>query len=95
VKFEIDDEALAEAEEARDHYAAIDPPLGDDFARALDSAIDRIVSNPLLWSPYTDRTRRYVLGRFPYAVIYRLRGDLIRVLAVTHQSRRPGYWRAR
>ena len=95
MNFEIDDEALAEAEDARDHYAAIDPPLGDDFARSLDDAIDRIVANPLMWSPYTGRTRRYVLGRFPYAVVYRVRGDMVRVLAVTHQSRRPGYWLGR
>lgn len=93
--FEIDDEALAEAEEARAYYAAIDPSLGDQFAAAMDSAIERIVADPKLWSPYTARTRRYVLTRFPYAVIYRVRAKVLRVLAVSHQSRRPGYWRSR
>ena len=95
MSLEFDDEALLEAEDARDHYAAIEPFLGDAFAKAFDQAIESIVSTPMMWSPYTGRTRRYVMTRFPYSVIYRVRGDVVRVLALTHQSRRPSYWRRR
>jgi hypothetical protein len=36
-----------------------------------------------------------VMGRFRYALIYTVVGDQIRILAVAHHSRRPGYWRGR
>jgi len=36
--------------------------------------------------------RRLVLHRFPYAVLYRLVGDEIQVVAIMHMRRRPGYW---
>jgi plasmid stabilization system protein ParE len=92
---EIDDEALAEAGEAKDYYAALSPELGDDFARTLDLAVERIVANPLAWPPYSARTRRYLTDRFPYAIVYRVGADAIRIIAVMHQHRRPGYWTRR
>lgn len=39
--------------------------------------------------------RRYPLKRFPYDLMYRVKGDTIRVLAVAHQHRKPGYWQGR
>ena len=33
-----------------------------------------------------------LLPRFPYAVIFMDLGTEIRVLAVAHAKRRPGYW---
>lgn len=39
--------------------------------------------------------RRLPIRRFPYFVVYRHREDLVEIVAVAHQSRRPGYWRAR
>jgi plasmid stabilization system protein ParE len=39
--------------------------------------------------------RRFVLDRFPYTILYRVREDEVFVTAIAHQSRRPGYWRRR
>jgi hypothetical protein len=39
--------------------------------------------------------RQKVLHRFPFALIYEIDADEIRVFAVAHHSRRPGYWRDR
>jgi toxin ParE1/3/4 len=39
--------------------------------------------------------RRYPLKRFPYDLMYRVKGDTIRILAVAHQHRKPGYWQGR
>lgn len=36
--------------------------------------------------------RRRLLRRFPYAVLYRLYGDSVRILAVMNLKRRPVYW---
>jgi toxin ParE1/3/4 len=40
-------------------------------------------------------TRRVLLKKFPFSVIYRPEPDGIVIFAVAHQSRRPGYWRGR
>ncbi len=40
-------------------------------------------------------TRRILLKRFPYAVIYLPLHNKIVVIAVMHQRRRPDYWKTR
>ena len=32
---------------------------------------------------------------FPYNLLYAVESDLLVVVAVAHQKRRPGYWRSR
>jgi plasmid stabilization system protein ParE len=95
IPVEIDAAALAEAVEAQEFYAAQRPGLGDEFAAELDKAMARIAAYPTVWPPFSDRTRRYLMDRFPYSVVYRLSGETARVVAVFHQHRRPEYWRSR
>jgi len=40
-------------------------------------------------------TRRVVLSRFPYIVVFRETVTEIEIVAVAHGRRRPGYWRER
>ena len=35
------------------------------------------------------------MKHFPYSLVYTVSGDEIRILAVAHHSRRPGYWTGR
>jgi hypothetical protein len=37
-------------------------------------------------------TRRVLLRRFPFSVVYAADSDVALVIAVAHHSRRPGYW---
>ena len=37
-------------------------------------------------------TRQMPLEVFPYTVYFKVQGDVIRVFAVAHHKRRPGYW---
>ena len=39
--------------------------------------------------------RRLRVGRFPHHVVYLLAEDVIHVLAVADDHRRPGYWGSR
>ncbi len=41
------------------------------------------------------RTRRLLVARFPYQVVYRLREADIVIVAFAHLKRRPGYWKQR
>jgi plasmid stabilization system protein ParE len=69
--------------------------LGDDFLAELESAYQAVVEFPETWPLFHKKFRRYLLPRFPFSVIYREKGDVIFVLAVMHNSRKPGYWSAR
>lgn len=88
-------EALAEADEAAGYYEARKPDLGRDFRKAIEVAVRKIEQAPERWPPLTQRTRRFRLRRFPYAVIYAILPDRISVVAVAHDKRRPGYWKDR
>jgi hypothetical protein len=41
------------------------------------------------------QTRRLLMTRFPYQVVYRVRPSEIVVVALAHLKRRPGYWKHR
>lgn len=42
-----------------------------------------------------DECRRVVLPAFPYAIIYRIIGNEVLILAVAHAKKEPTYWRSR
>ena len=87
--------ARDEVLEARAWYDAQQPGLGDEFARAVDSAIERIGEQPHAYPVIRGEVRRSVLLEFPYAIFYRAHADLIEVIAVFHHRRDPRVWQAR
>jgi plasmid stabilization system protein ParE len=88
-------EAIREAAHARAWYAERSPAALEAFVEELDRAIDLIGESPQLWPKHLHGTRRYLLRRFPYGVIYRELPNAIEVVAVAHCRRRPGYWKGR
>jgi plasmid stabilization system protein ParE len=98
VRFE--DEADAEYREAGRWYDVRQPGLGLQFFDEVDAAIRRIVERPRLGarvpSALSDLAiRRLAVHRFPYHVIYLEPTDELRILAIAHDRRKPGYSRAR
>lgn len=87
--------AADEAKAAERWYRERNETASVRFQDELDRAIERISERPEAGSPYLSNTRRILLRRFPYSVVYRIRGGNVEVLAVAHARRRPGYWRAR
>ena len=89
-------DAERELEEAENYYDNIDEQLGDRFRAEVEVSIARILAFPKLWHPLTKTVRRRRLSSFPYGIIYRAKSeDEIRILAVMHLHREPGYWRSR
>jgi len=87
--------AVAEAKAAHGWYAKRNPSAATAFMAALDAAVSAIRNSPGRWPQHSHGTRKYLLRRFPYAVIYRITDATIQVVAVAHGRRRPGYWRRR
>jgi plasmid stabilization system protein ParE len=64
----------------------------DEFLAAIDEAVERIASNPLLFERIRSNIRRCLVDRFPYGVYFRMPNkDTIRIILVRHHSRHPGY----
>jgi plasmid stabilization system protein ParE len=87
--------ALEEAETATDWYRQRSRRAAEMFLDELDSAIKRIGQHSRQFSVYEFGTRRIVLRRFPYLVIFRETASGMEIIAVAHGRRRPGYWRDR
>ena len=88
-------DADAELEEAALFYESRMAGLGKSFAAEIEQTISLVRQFPDSGSPIGTRVRRVLVARFPYAIVYRSDPDLVIVVAVAHQRRRPGYWRDR
>jgi toxin ParE1/3/4 len=71
--------------------------LGAEFFDAVVTTIATIQANPEIGAQCsTDgRTRRILLDKFPYQLVYRLRAEELVIVAIAHLKRRPGYWKNR
>lgn len=87
--------AAQEAEEGYEWYAARNPDVAHGFREELRHAVEAVAENPGTWPRYGRRARRYLFPRFPFSLVYVVRGDEVEVVAVAHAKRRPGYWRSR
>jgi len=95
---EFHPEAVAEAAAARAWYGERSSKAAAAFLDEFDLACERIAEAPNRYRNYLAGTRRYLMRRFPFQVVYRVPSDAaapIQVIAVAHGHRRPGYWRAR
>ncbi|MDE3040078.1 MAG: type II toxin-antitoxin system RelE/ParE family toxin [Nitrospirota bacterium] len=92
---EFHPDALAELEQAKSWYDTQRLGLGESFFQEITTAISRIREAPNTWLEYQRGTRRFLVHRFPFAVIYGHRSTGLLVLAVMHLKRRPGYWKER
>ena len=73
-------------------YNESSPGLGFEFADAMRRSIEQILRNPDAWQSLSKNTRRYLIRRFPYGVIYQVRKDQIVVIGVMHLKRHPQAW---
>ena len=87
--------AETDVEDAAAYYEAQEPGLGDDFAEAFERAIRHILDFPEASALISKRTRRHRMRRFPYGIIYQIRGGLILIVAVMHLRRSPKTWQSR
>jgi len=88
--------ALAELHDAAAFYtASANLQLGLVFLAEFEHGVNAILANPKVGAMFRGTRRRYLLRRFPYSIIYQVSTDELRVIAVAHQRRRPGYWASR
>jgi hypothetical protein len=84
--------ATAELEQAVAWYEQKEPGLGEQLYLAFQEARLFIRRNPKAGSPFGHGTRKWRVQGFPYKVIYCELTEDILIVAIAHDSRRPGYW---
>ncbi|MDE2377476.1 type II toxin-antitoxin system RelE/ParE family toxin [Bradyrhizobium sp.] len=87
--------ARADLAEAVRWYDAHAPHVVPQFRDALRAALIRIAENPRQFPPALKTTRRALLRRFPYILVFRETHDAVYVVAVFHTSRDPLIWQRR
>lgn len=93
-------EAASELDGAAAWYDEQRPGLGEAFIHAVETALGLLAEWPGSGLPIPGvvsdlEIRRVPVARFPYQLPYAVLEDHVRVLAVAHDRRRPGYWASR
>lgn len=84
--------AKLEIDDACEYYDLQQKDLGTGFKKDVQSCVDRILLSPRLYPYAIQNIRRSLLHRFPFSVFYAIEDDVIVILSVAHQNRRPFYW---
>jgi plasmid stabilization system protein ParE len=92
VSLRFDEEAAGEFYRAVEYYEAQSAGLGTELIADLDRVALLLGTNPESGGPAAAGTRRLLLSRFPFVVVYRLVDGAPVVVAFAHQRQRPGYW---
>lgn len=87
--------ATAELDEAVAYYDSKSEGLGDRLLAEVRAAVAYIEQYPEGSPVIAFGVRRKILAKFPFDLFYVIGEREIAVLAVAHESRRPGYWRGR
>jgi plasmid stabilization system protein ParE len=89
----VSPEADRELTEAAVYYAREGGrELGLAFVAEFERTVSLLCQHPTMGAEWRKSRRRFPLRRFPYSVIYYLHDEDLRVIAIAHHRRRPGYW---
>ncbi len=87
--------AERDLEAIEDWYETQRKDLGLEFRAVVDTAVAQISIQPFLCQARYRALRRVILRRFPYALWYRVQGDVIIVVACIHGRRGRNYFKKR
>ena len=94
-QYQLHPEAWLELEAADEWFLSRSVDASIAFLSDVDEGFERISEAPQRWPEYLHGTRRLVLQRFPFSVIYLSDSDLVTIIAVAHSKRKPEYWKHR
>ena len=99
-RIRFEEEADVEYRQAGRGYESHRVGLGVEFFDAVDAAIRQLLDFPRAGAPVPSvpedlPVRRLAVRRFPYHAIYLTTPEALRILAIAHDRRKPGYWKER
>ena len=88
-------EVADEIREAKTWYSERSDAAKDQLVLALRRAFQQLSNNVSVGFNYIHGTKRLGLKKFPFIIVYRIKGGATDIFAFAHTKRRPGYWRHR
>ena len=88
-RIRIHSQAQQEINEAFDWYFKRSPKAAEAFLSEISASMAQIAAHPQLLPIYTKNTRKRVLDKFPYSVIFQEKDEIILIIAIAHAKRRP------
>ncbi len=95
MKVTLHPEARSEFFEAVEFYANESTSLAERFISEFEAATEEISLHPNRYRKTRRRSRLKEFRIFPYYLVYRVLDDIIKIDAVAHDKRKPGYWKKR
>lgn len=94
--YQLSDEAELDVEDGYSWYESKKVGLGEEFLGSLDQAKEAIERNPTTYRVrYKKKVRSFVVHRFPYLVLYVVKGQNIDVISVFNTNQHPRKWKKR
>lgn len=92
----VSPEADLELSEGSNFYAReANAEVGLAFILEYERALTLLCGYPQLGALWRNGRRRFPLRKFPYSIVYYVRGEELRVIALAQHRRRPSYWGGR
>jgi len=96
MNYSLHPEASQDLDDAADYYRKqAGNILSQAFLDEFERSVERLLRHPLLGAKWRKDKRKLIMTRFPYAVIYVISKDELRIYAVAHHNRQPAYWHGR
>ena len=67
----------------------------ENFLATFESKALLIVDFPGIGTPTSKGRQLFPIGRYPFSMLYRVEDAHVRISAIAHHGRKPGYWRKR
>jgi len=94
--YKVSEEAEEDMYEAYIWYERQKAGLGEEFLESLDRAQQSILQNPVTYrTRYKKKVRAFLVGRFPYLILYVLENKNVNVISVFNTGRNPKVWKTR
>jgi plasmid stabilization system protein ParE len=96
VTYFLTPEAEVELTEAVDFYALnASPKVARNFLALFEEKALLLSEFPSMGTPTANGRHLFPIGRYPYWILYRAEGGIVRISAIAHFARKPRYWQSR
>ena len=82
-------------QDAFDYYEEKQAGLGEEFMLAIEESLGWIESNPLFFQKIYKNKRKVNTQKFPYGIIYFVKGEAVYITIAIHLHRNPSIWKSR
>ncbi len=80
---------------AIDWYYAISEKNARAFVADVETTIQTLSKNPLLFQKLTGKVRKANLAVYPYKIFFKVTKTELLIIAIVHHKRHPRYWKGR